>query len=297
MKRAPRRLTLLAASLLVSGLTFVAATPVAAYGTCPSGWSQVTATQVAHLTMFCHQGAGLGHQDRYFLIAPKESVGQALTLPGGNPNNPYGNAGNPNPAYVKRSVSAWMPYLRGFWGSTVQVVINGDFFEPGDPNATISYPIFQTAQLVTAARLPNAQDSAHRKCIAWGSTVNPATYTWSYANNDWAGTQSYGFNNCNTSSPYHRIVGLEPTWFPGGDSANALTMMGSNGSSLCFLVGGWQTRATASTYMSTFGCTARVQLDGGHSSQMSYWSGSQVDAVTGYIPEWNRPVPHVIVFF
>jgi exopolysaccharide biosynthesis protein len=74
-------------------------------------------------------------------------------------------------------------------------------------------------------------------------------------------------------------------------------MVGTNGGTMCFLVGGWQTRATAVSIMSTFGCTARLQLDGGYSSQMAHWDGGKVIDISGYFPIWDRPVPHVIVFF
>jgi hypothetical protein len=291
-----RRITALtSAALVASGLLLGVASPVAAYNACPSGWTQVTTTQVAHLTTFCRQGAGFGNQDRYVLIAPKESVGQALTLPGNDPNHPWGSAGNPDPQYTKRSVSSWMSYLRGFWGSSVQVVINGNFYDDtsGSSTSSISYPIFQTNQLVEAAKAPGSEAS-YRRCLAWGSTFNPVQYTWAYAGYDWAGVSSYGNSNCSTSNPYHRIVALDPTY---GSDTNALTMVGVNGASMCFLVGGWQTRAQAVTMLSSFGCTAKLQLDGGHSSQLSYYAGGQVDALTGYFPIYNRAVPHVIVFF
>lgn len=293
-------------ALATTGLWLGSAGSVLGYQTCPSGWTQVTTTQIGHLTEFCKKstpGGPMGTGTLYFLKAARGDVGQALMLPGNDPNHPWGSPSNPDPQYQKQAVWQWEQYLRGYWG--IQITINGDFFDStSGGTSAISYPIFQTAQLVEAAKNPGS-DASHRRCLAFGSTYGPTAFTWSYAYSDWTGVSNYGNSNCSTSSPYHRIVGLEPTWFPGGDTANALTMVGTSGTSLCFLVGGWQTRSSLATTMSSsFGCTAALQLDGGHSTQLSYWDqsanfgyGQYMNVIEGYFGEYDRPVPHVIAIW
>ncbi len=97
------------------------------------------------------------------------------------------------------------------------------------------------------------------------------------------------------------IVGLAPT--VGNQSTpTPLTYVGIRSSNttndtLCFYIGGYQTRAKAQQDLSGFGCTPAVQMDGGNSSQMSLRvGGNRVDAVQSWEQPQavfgNRLVPH-----
>lgn len=66
----------------------------------------------------------------------------------------------------------------------------------------------------------------------------------------------------------------------------------------CILVGGKYSPTTATAAFTTFGCTARIQMDGGRSTQMSYWNGSSiVSPVRGYLGFNDRLVPHAILIW
>lgn len=295
---------LLLLSLVLGGISLATAPSALAYEECPDGWSEVTDNQIGWLTQFCVTGvldAPSGAELLYFLKVPSIAVGQAVKLPNGDPNNSFGSALDPNPQFDKMSVKDWEPYLNNFWG--ISVTINGTFFnDTVSSTSSISYPLFSGNALVDTGNEPAGDEIANRACHGFGGAGDQETGPWTYADDDWSGVEAN--NECiENVFTHHRVVGLEPTWFPGGDVVNALTMMGisDDPEDVCFLVGGWQNREDLADRFEEFDCTATVQLDGGCSTQLSWYdpvANAYVDAIEGYLfCDWNRPVPHVIALF
>jgi hypothetical protein len=290
--------TLLALMLVAYRPGSPAVRPALALGPCPSGWTAVTDADVPSLTTFCRKTQMTFPV--YFIQVPSPAVGQYTELQG-SPCS-FGAAGDQNnssPAFFKRLADNWLSTWRGC-GINIGIVINGTFFGDTDishPTSQISYPLYNGGVgVVTAGFDPNPANS--RVCFGFGGAgSSPTPGVWNLNNVNWFSTQlefdTTPPNGCNIPT-YHRIVGVSPSYKIG--SLYPRTYMGSSNSSpgdVCILVGGLMSNKTANDTMTAFGCTSRVQLDGGSSSQMAYWNGASV--VFG--ASSTRTVPHAIVIF
>jgi hypothetical protein len=216
-----------------------------------------------------------------------------------------GSAGNPNPQLMKRSVANWLQTERNC-GYNVGLAINGTFFNDtsSNPTSSLSFPSWSASP----GYVTGNNTSVTRYCFAFGgASSTPGRSLWDITSSTWAavGTEFTTAmpNGCSTSTTYHRVVGEDPTIvnnypFP-YNGGIPRTYIGKTGSTVCVLVGGSFTNADAVATMTTFGCSNSVQLDGGKSTQMSYWTGSSISSpVTGCcLDGGNRPVPQSIIIW
>ncbi len=292
----------------------------AEYDDCPGIWTEVTDTQVGHLTLFCKQPAPIGptFDEGHFLKVPKQHVAQSTVFasdPTNVINGGFGSSSDPDPWFLKKNVAGWIQHIRETSGySNVDLVINGTFFKcfPDElcgalhpTESTLSYPTARQGSSLanTGSELdPNYP----RVCLSFGNGNDPQVNEWTLNSNDWEDVEDNLLEQCDANA-YHKVVTIDPDAYIGGPGgfghANHRTYVGIDGDELCFLVGGWFRNDDMEDVFADFGCEVAAQLDGGPSSQLSYYDSEAekyyhpVDGFLGYDGEDARLVPHFFAIF
>lgn len=195
--------------------------------------------------------------------------------------------------------------VRGWFNKSpanTQITINGAFFDCTEAcftNAShASFPIYYANSYITLGNNTSTDDQYAKRALCFDSTGGFASYkTWTLGstNSTLANVNAYQAGCPNL------IVGFAPTERP-QYTKQPLTYVGIRSSNtsndtLCFYVGGYQTRAKAQQDLSNFGCTPAVQMDGGNSSQMTLRLASGVTDPVRSIRQpqvgyGDRLVPH-----
>lgn len=218
----------------------------------------------------------------------------------GYTNNTFGD----NPLFNEKTVAQWH-----FPGEDNLVTINGAFFDCAEKCVTntshLSWPFKDQDALQTIGNNLASDDGVPKRALCWNNGTMASVNAWSL------GSSNSTSASVSQSSQYCRnmLVGMSPAWMP-QNQKTPLTFVGIKttnftNDTLCFYVGGYQTRAKASADLNAFGCTPAVQLDGGNSSQMSFvTTNGRVDAVQSWekpqlvnFTRTDRLVPHVLRIF
>ena len=280
---------------------------------CPAGWTSVTNNPIggagSSVTKFCKKatpGGPTGTGTLYFIRVYSNAVSNQYDRVGdATGTHPWGSATNPNPVYNKHTPGSWLNRLTS---GPAQIVLNGTFFDDTGlktTTSTISFPTYQLEMQVNTGKHPSLETYRNfRRCLGWGTQFSfSQLFNWVYANNDWSGTNSYASTSCMSGGAQQAVVGFEQSLNFQNGASDARTYIGTAGpdnGELCFLVGGYAPSASMPAVMNGVGCTARLQLDGGHSTGLSYRdpnTGARVDAINGYGLLPTRPVPHVIAIY
>ena len=296
---------LLVATLASLTLMALSATSASAITACPATWTMVQPSDAIHVWQFCQKGS------MYVVKAEQGWVGQVAEKVGQtDPSQPWGSAAAPNPLYQRKSAATWLSHLDSL-GYAPSIVINGTYFDDTSlmgSSSTISYPHWQI-WLANAGKTAAADgvNGAHRVCAGWGAV--PRVHAWGYANNNWAGVDAYSVNGpanngqgCMAGGQAQAVVAQEATW-KDQTTASQLTYMAFDKtvpaqSKVCFAVAMSSTRANIQSVLSsTFGCSTPVQLDGGNSTQMSYYSLQNHVLTSPVTSPIFRTVPHAFVIY
>lgn len=199
-----------------------------------------------------------------------------------------------NPLLNENAVRDWFDLAP----ASTQVMLNGAFFDCTEACANntshASFPIYFANSYITLGNNGTIDDNNAKRALCFdsaGGSVNSKNWTLNSTNSSLTNV-----NSAQSGCP-NMIVGFAPS-VGAQNTPTPLTYVGTRSfNTLCFYVGGYQTRAKAQQDLTNFGCTPAVQMDGGNSSQLSLRvNGSRMDVVRSWEqPQTfygNRLVPH-----
>lgn len=217
-------------------------------------------------------------------------------------------------------------------GDRWSLMVSGTFWDNRDAapgTGWTSFPFFTDDpadvenRLISVGKHPRYEGFPYdRRCISWqrAAGVNVRDGAWTMWDDDywtmksWLETPSATCNVVGPDATTVRgefVVGFDPRLEIDRDARtgprNALTLVGVetsgpanfNTDTLCFLVGGYNTRNDASDILlEQFGCKPILQLDGGNSTQLAYrdpGTDAVVPLVTGGTLLSHRDIPHYLM--
>lgn len=194
-----------------------------------------------------------------------------------------------NPLLNEESVAGWFNNA----SATTQIILNGQFFDCTEVCATntshSSFPIYSANNYITLGNNASSDNALPKRALCFDSAGGFAAYkTWTLNSTN---STLANVNAAQAGCP-NMIVGLNPSQL-NQNTLSPRTIIGikssiNNNDTLCFYVGGYQSRAKILSDLTNFGCTPAVEMDGGNSSELSVRVNN---TRTDLVRSWEQPQP------
>lgn len=194
-----------------------------------------------------------------------------------------------NPLLNENSVAGWFNNA----SADTQIVLNGQFFDCTEKCFTntshSSFPIYFGNSYITLGNNAPGDDSLAKRALCFDSAGGYAAYkTWTLNSTN---STLANVNAAQSGCP-NMIVGFDPNKL-NQTTKSPRTIIGiksslNNNDTLCFYVGGYQTRQKILGDLTNFGCTPAVEMDGGNSSELSVRVNN---TRTDLVKSWEQPQP------